>query len=239
MTALVRHFGDKDDAGADCGTCDWCAPAQALCAATRTRPLNEAERGIALWVLNALATAGAGGDGAPSTGKLARDWAGDRRLFERVITALSKARLLSFYDDSFEKDGSVIRFRRVYLSEDGRVLRNADQRLASLNDVRISEELAKSKASKSKRSGKGRSSAEGQPAVGSPAPETVTALKSWRLAIARSEKVPAFRILSDRVLMAIAAARPENQDALLAVHGMGPRLCEKFGRDILGVLRSG
>ena len=102
--------------------------------------------------------------------------------------------------------------------------------LASLNDVRISE-LASSFQSKRVKAALHEGDSE--------TAETVTALKSWRLAIARSEKVPAFRILSDRVLMAIAAARPENQDALLAVHGMGPRLCEKFGRDILGVLRSG
>jgi superfamily II DNA helicase RecQ len=242
MAALVRHFGDKDDSGSDCGLCDWCAPTDALLASARSRPLNDSENAIATWVLATLTAAGSAGD-SPSTGKLAREWAesgaasaGDRKLFERVLTALSKGRLISFYNDSFEKDGSVIRFRRVFLSEDGRALKTGAERAGALAGLAITEELTKAKGSRPRKGLKQRAAAT--QATGPVSAETVAALKAWRLDLARSEKVPAFRILSDRVLLAIAAAKPETTDALMAVHGMGPRLCERFGRDILSVIKA-
>ena len=67
----------------------------------------------------------------------------------------------------------------------------------------------------------------------------VAALKAWRLAEARRRKVPAFHVLHDRVLLAVAAARPRTDDELLAVKGMGPALLKKYGPGILRILRIG
>ena len=46
---------------------------------------------------------------------------------------------------------------------------------------------------------------------------------------------PAFRILSDRRLMAIATEIPRDEEALLAVRGMGPTLVRKYGEEILAI----
>jgi DNA topoisomerase-3 len=43
--------------------------------------------------------------------------------------------------------------------------------------------------------------------------------------------------MSDKVLSAIAATRPENETALLAVHGVGPSLVAKHGEKILEIVR--
>jgi DNA topoisomerase-3 len=67
-------------------------------------------------------------------------------------------------------------------------------------------------------------------------PALVEALKAWRLAEARKRKVPAFRILTDRVLGAIAVARPENGRELMAIHGVGPALTERYGTEILSLV---
>ncbi|NMO22769.1 DNA topoisomerase 3 [Pyxidicoccus fallax] len=67
-------------------------------------------------------------------------------------------------------------------------------------------------------------------------PALVEALKAWRLAEARKRKVPAFRILTDRVLGAIAMARPENGAELMAIHGVGPALTERYGTEILSLV---
>ncbi|MFP2933732.1 HRDC domain-containing protein, partial [Pyxidicoccus sp. 3LG] len=67
-------------------------------------------------------------------------------------------------------------------------------------------------------------------------PKLVEALKAWRLAEARKRKVPAFRILTDRVLGAIAQARPESGAELLAIHGVGPALTERYGAQILSLV---
>jgi DNA topoisomerase III len=64
-------------------------------------------------------------------------------------------------------------------------------------------------------------------------PQLVEALKAWRLTEARSRRVPAFRILTDRVLGAIASARPRDGAALQRIHGVGPALTERYGKKIL------
>lgn len=64
----------------------------------------------------------------------------------------------------------------------------------------------------------------------------VNALKAWRLERSRADKMPAFIILHDKTLTAIAAAHPTSMDALASVSGMGPTKCERYGHDILEVL---
>lgn len=66
----------------------------------------------------------------------------------------------------------------------------------------------------------------------------VTALKAWRLERSRMDKMPAFIILHDKTLMAIAAAYPTTPAALASIPGMGPTKCERYGADILAVLTS-
>jgi len=43
--------------------------------------------------------------------------------------------------------------------------------------------------------------------------------------------------MTDKVLLGIAATRPENETALLAVPGAGPSLVKKHGGEILGIVR--
>jgi DNA topoisomerase-3 len=75
-------------------------------------------------------------------------------------------------------------------------------------------------------------------AAAAPADEKlVAALKQWRLAEARRGGVPAFRIFSDRTLLALAAARPTDESSLLGVPGIGPALLKRYGSTILGMCR--
>ena len=67
--------------------------------------------------------------------------------------------------------------------------------------------------------------------------EVVAALKAWRLTEARRRRVPAFRILSDRALTALAAARPGNEAELLAVTGIGAAIARKYGKRILSLVK--
>jgi DNA topoisomerase-3 len=64
------------------------------------------------------------------------------------------------------------------------------------------------------------------------------ALVNWRLAVARRRQVPAFRIMTNRTLTAIATSRPLSEDALLALHGVGPTLVDRHGKDILQLMQS-
>ena len=60
--------------------------------------------------------------------------------------------------------------------------------------------------------------------------------RAW-LAEARQAGVPAFRVLHDRTLLAIAAARPRDEAALFAVPGFGPGLLKRYGDRILALCR--
>ena len=67
----------------------------------------------------------------------------------------------------------------------------------------------------------------------------VEALREFRREEARARSVPAFRILTDRVLFAIAQERPTSEAELLRVHGVSPSLTKKYGRELLRIMRSG
>jgi len=66
--------------------------------------------------------------------------------------------------------------------------------------------------------------------------EQVEALRAWRLAEARKRRVPAFRIMTDRALYGIASEHPTSPTELIAVPGVGPKLAEKYGLEIIALL---
>jgi len=63
-------------------------------------------------------------------------------------------------------------------------------------------------------------------------------LKAWRGARSRELKVPAFVVFTDATLMAIAEQRPTDDGALVAISGIGATKLERFGAEILDVVRS-
>jgi ATP-dependent DNA helicase RecQ len=58
-------------------------------------------------------------------------------------------------------------------------------------------------------------------------------LTEWRAGVALEMGVPPFLVLSDAVLRAILAARPESRLDLARIRGVGPRALAKFADDIL------
>jgi DNA topoisomerase-3 len=65
------------------------------------------------------------------------------------------------------------------------------------------------------------------------------ALRDWRLGEAKRRGVPAFRILTDRALQAIAAQQPETTRELLEVPGVGLSIVEKYGARIFSIVAKG
>ena len=66
--------------------------------------------------------------------------------------------------------------------------------------------------------------------------ELFEALRAWRLNEAKRAGVPAFRIMSDRTLLAVAAETPVDEGALLRVAGIGPGLSRRYGAALLGIV---
>lgn len=65
------------------------------------------------------------------------------------------------------------------------------------------------------------------------------ALRAWRLERAREEKVSPFIVAYDTVLAQVAERRPQSAGELLAIPGIGQGKVDKYGQDILAIVREG
>ncbi len=63
-------------------------------------------------------------------------------------------------------------------------------------------------------------------------------LRLWRREKSRELAAPAYTVFTDATLEAIAERRPATDDELLVVPGIGPAKLERFGEDILDLLRN-
>jgi DNA helicase II / ATP-dependent DNA helicase PcrA len=68
-------------------------------------------------------------------------------------------------------------------------------------------------------------------------PELFARLRNWRSARAEVAKVPAYVVLNDAILGAIAARRPGDVPGLVAIPGIGQRKLDLYGADVLAVVR--
>lgn len=60
------------------------------------------------------------------------------------------------------------------------------------------------------------------------------ALKTWRLQAAEGK--PAYTVAANKTLTAIAAARPQSEESLLAISGVGPAFIEKYAPEVLEIV---
>jgi DNA topoisomerase-3 len=248
MLHMVRHFGDQEDSGEPCGLCDVCAPD--ACSVRSFREATPNEEAVLRRILEALrerngVTAGQlhreiCGEGAPTPM--------DRRSFELLLGGLAAAGLVRMADDSFEKDGRLIHFQRASLTAEG--YRQGPDAAARVSLAQQPAAAPKKRSKKAAKPVKEERRAARKPdqerfvpgaelSAEEPLPGLVEALKAWRRAESQRRKVPAFRILTDRALTALATARPGDEADLLNVPGIGPGIVGKYGRDLLQILRDG
>jgi len=231
MLDLVGHFGDQEDSRQPCGMCDVCDPEACVAVQLRAPTAREAE------ALDAIVGLLRQRDGQ-STGRIFRElFEGspiDRKHFESLMGGLARAGLVRVYDDSFEKDGQVIEFRRASLTADALTLEGAPAEF-----VRVPTEAptaAKSRRRKSSgKKGKAKGAAKGKFA-GTADPAIDEALREWRLGEAKRRRVPAFSIFPNRTIEALATAKPGSEGELLAVPGIGPAIAKRYGDAVLKII---
>ena len=68
--------------------------------------------------------------------------------------------------------------------------------------------------------------------------QIIQALREWRLKKSRQENVKLFMILQNKTMDAIADIMPQNREEFVQIKGLGERKYEKYGEEILGLLRS-
>jgi superfamily II DNA helicase RecQ len=251
MSALVRHFGDEEDAAQSCGVCDICDPAGAVL--RMFRRATNAERAMAQTMIDDLRPVD-----YKATGTLQRSVDPFGRItrddFDALLEAMVRAGLIAIEDAEFEKDGEVRRYRKVRLTEAGLQTRNIAQ-VELLLDDGIAEEFAATERQKRLRKAAKRdtgphaadanrtstratrsSDREASSQTLSADGEALMArLKEWRTSESKRLRVPAYCVMHDRTLNAVAFSRPTNPRQLLEIDGIGPTKVEKFGSAILEI----
>ena len=237
MAALVRHFGDVEDASRPCGMCDVCDPAGAVL--RMFRRASGAERQMAQRIIDELRpvdykATGTLQRGIDPTERVSRD------EFDALLDAMVRARLIAMEDAEYEKDGEVRRFRKVRLTEAGLEVR-ANTTIELLVSDGVVEEFAVSTTAprREKRASGGKHAVETQVSLSAEGEALAARLKEWRTGEAKRLRVPAYCVLHDRTLTAVASARPRNPRELIAVEGIGQAKVDKFGAAILGLCCGG
>jgi ATP-dependent DNA helicase RecQ len=247
MAALIQHFGDTADGLRPCGHCDFCAPQNAT-AQTFRAPTTEENRQLRA-ILRAL-------EGQTrATGKLHTELsnaelrntpAADRKIFDTLLDALTRAGLITLNQDQWTNpEGNLITFKKAALTHEGRTLTGPLP-----PDLLLKHSSANmTTSSRRKNSGKSPSPKPSKASQKSERDQTTAAytaeqksleasLRNWRKAEAAKTGKPAFMVFSDAVLNAIILARPTTIPSLLQISGVGPRIADIYGADIIALCRS-
>jgi ATP-dependent exoDNAse (exonuclease V) alpha subunit len=84
----------------------------------------------------------------------------------------------------------------------------------------------------------GKNAKEMKPEVIPADPELFEALRNWRAKLASEKSLPPYIIAHDKALQAIAALKPQDEEALLGVPGFGSKKVETYGPDILALVQN-
>lgn len=228
MVSLVKHFGDQTDTLERCGQCDVCNPSGCI-AATFEPPTMGEVTVLSEVVARLRALPG------QSIGRLCKEVLGEapeaRPQFERLVRGLARAGQLRLDDAVFEKDGQSIPYQRLYVIGEG----DPKRALLAPKSQPAPERRGRAPQKRARRTKRApRTPAVELPSTGENA-RLVETLRAWRLGEAKRRRVPAFRVLTNRALVAVAEARPTSQQALLKVKGLGPKVLQQSGAQLIAL----
>jgi superfamily II DNA helicase RecQ len=167
----------------------------------------------------------------------------NRNEFDALLDAMVRCGLVEIEEAEFEKDGEVRRFRKVRVTSAGLDVGPSTPLTLLIGDGLAKEFVRHGAVTALAKRGKPKNQLSVAPNASSPvqlpaiAEATVQRLKAWRAAEAKRLGWPAYMVLHDRVIDAVAAAAPANTRQLLAIDGIGPAKVERFGEAILLVCR--
>jgi ATP-dependent DNA helicase RecQ len=248
MSALIQHFGDTSDGLRPCGHCDFCAPGSAT-AQTFRPPTSEEERQLRA-ILNSL-------DGQSratgklhtelSTGPLRNTPATDRKVFDLLLDALTRAALITLINDTFTNpEGTVINYKKAALTREGRILTGPLPPDLLLKETLTTATSSPRKNSREVRSSGSTTAKPSKVSLKAERDQTTAAytvdqrsleahLRGWRKAEAGKTGKPAFIVFSDSVLHNLVVARPTTLAKLRTVSGIGPEKADRYGADIVAL----
>ncbi len=228
MLYLVNHFGDREDKQNPCGICDVCAPERAM--SGKTRDPDRLEQTFLSDILSNLKKSG-----SLSTGRLYSSvcpgQSYPRDSYEQMLKAMVREGLVTLRDDSFDKDGKTIHYRRVELTGEGYSFDTGDIVTIQLPFKEVFKKKSPAKKHKIRKADTAAKSSSGDN------PELYQKLRAWRNGLAKKRGVPAFRIFSNNVLNNLCSDLPTTEDELFMVNGVGPYFVEKYGSKIISIIK--
>ncbi len=227
MSALVRHFGDSAGASRLCGHCDFCAP-QATVARKFVEPTPAQERDLRA-ILRTLESGPRG-----ITRLVTESGLSDRQACDALLDGLARAGLVTIASDTFtNSEGREVAWRKIALTAEGYTA------VTGPLGVLLPDEPGPVSAKKTSKAGKSRSApGESDPAALTPAQaELESRLRVWRRDEAAKAGKPAFFVLTDAALRAVASRAPRTIPQLLEVAGIGPRKADTYGAAICALCR--
>ncbi|HEX4004770.1 MAG TPA: ATP-dependent DNA helicase RecQ [Acidobacteriaceae bacterium] len=230
MAALVRHFGDTRGASRLCRRCDFCAPEAAT-----ARKFGAPTPGQDCDLRRILRTLEAGPKGVA---RLFEESAigGERGGFDLLLDGLARAGLATLTSEMFTNaEGREVSWRKVAMTAEGRAASAGGVLGVLLPQSGSAAAVAPTKRTKAVRPGGPVPEAPYTPAQA----ELETRLRAWRKDEAAKAGKPAFFVLSDATLRAVAVAAPQNIPQLLDISGIGVRKADLFGESICSLCRGG
>ncbi len=234
MTSLVTHFGERTETETRCEICDICNP-ESRSEVVDKRTLGLKEKTAVETIFKTLLV-----EKNVAMGKLFEKVASavpslNRQIFEKIIAELERLTQVSLVEESFEKGGETIRYRRATRHPRAQ-FQNFDYEL-----VQISGNEGKKKKSRLKKTARPKTKIRKakKPIVplSAAARPDFERIRAWRLDQARRLGIPAFRILSDRVLQSICKYRPSNKSELTEISGVTRKAVDQYGDAIIALLR--
>jgi ATP-dependent DNA helicase RecQ len=249
MAALIQHFGDTEDGLRPCGHCDFCAPQNAT--GQNFRPPTAEEDRQLRSILDALeGTTRATGKlhTELSAGPLRNTPAADRKGFDVLLDALTRAALITLIPDQWTNpEGNLITYKKAALTHEGRTLTGPLP-----PDLLLKDTLASNSTTSRTRSGKKipntgtrpsraalQAEREQTTATYTPVQKILEAnLREWRKAEAAKTGKPAFMVFPDSVLNSIVLACPTTISSLTQLSGIGPRIADNHGATLIALCRN-
>ena len=236
MLYLVSHFGDQIDSGKPCGNCDICNPNHSN-SLVKKRNLSQDEIKAVTFVMSSLSIQ----SGIPS-GKLFQVLEENklgisRPAFENITTLLEKMKWIELKESSFEKDGRSITYRNIFIKKHIDTIAAHEFSSLQISSISRTDVGRKSQRKIGIKNVIKKMSFSAKPLVNANTVKFLEPLKAWRLTQARKKNIPAFRILTDKVLHAICEKRPLSITDLLEISSINRKAIVQYGADIIRIVR--
>ena len=135
---------------------------------------------------------------------------------------MARVGLIDLQEATFNSGGKEIHFRKASLTAEGK---------SAVSVQLLIKDQMERKSTKRRRA---------KAALASTAdPKVEEALRKWRLAEAKKQGVPAFRVMSDKTLLSIASIEPVDEEELLTIAGVSAKTAERYGTQILRIVAGG